>query len=166
MVDILKLPTVCKFFVKYMDLFDKKKQHHSFKYYMSVGREDLNKLSERHIRHANTCSGSGTMIHFSPFYILLNEPCCEKTGVTVYLDPLGSLTPGGQATLGYLDPHPGYLDPPPFFFFIKTNKNTKHYLIMVQLLSSVKLNCHCELIKKIFTLIPWGWGSRYPGRVS
>ena len=32
-------------------------------------------------------------------------------GVTVYLDPLGSLTPGGQDTLGYLDPSPGYLDP-------------------------------------------------------
>ena len=26
------------------------------------------------------------------------------TGVTVYLDPLGSLTPGGQDTPGYLDP--------------------------------------------------------------
>ena len=34
-----------------------------------------------------------------------------KTGVTVYLDPLGSLTPGGQDTTGYLDPRPGYLDP-------------------------------------------------------
>ena len=33
------------------------------------------------------------------------------TGVTVYLDPLGSLTPGGQDTPGYLDAHPGYLDP-------------------------------------------------------
>ena len=33
------------------------------------------------------------------------------TGVTVYLDPLGSLTPGGQDTPGYLDPCPGYLDP-------------------------------------------------------
>ena len=32
-------------------------------------------------------------------------------GVTVCLDPLGSLTPGGQDTLGYLDPRPGYLDP-------------------------------------------------------
>ena len=32
-------------------------------------------------------------------------------GVTVYLDPLGSLTPGGQDTPGYLDPRPGYLDP-------------------------------------------------------
>ena len=32
-------------------------------------------------------------------------------GVTVYLDPLGSLTPGGQDTPGYLDPRPGYLNP-------------------------------------------------------
>ena len=30
-----------------------------------------------------------------------------------FLDPLGSLTPGGQETPGYLDPCPGYLDPPP-----------------------------------------------------
>ena len=35
----------------------------------------------------------------------------DETGVTVYLDPLGSLTPGGQDTPGYLDPRPGYLDP-------------------------------------------------------
>ena len=39
----------------------------------------------------------------------------RRAGVTVYLDPLGSLTPGGQATPGYLDPHPGYLDPHHFF---------------------------------------------------
>ena len=31
--------------------------------------------------------------------------------VTVYLDPLGSLTPGGQDTPGYLDPRPGYFGP-------------------------------------------------------
>ena len=41
----------------------------------------------------------------------------KRTGVTVYLDPLGSLTPGGQATPGYLDPHPGYLDPHHFFLY-------------------------------------------------
>ena len=35
----------------------------------------------------------------------------HHTGVTVYFDPLGSLTPGGQDTQGYLDPRPGYLDP-------------------------------------------------------
>ena len=35
----------------------------------------------------------------------------KNTGVTVYLDPLGSLTPGGQDTPGYLDPRPGCLDP-------------------------------------------------------
>ena len=33
------------------------------------------------------------------------------TGVTVYLAPLDSLPPGGQAVLGYLAPHPGYLHP-------------------------------------------------------
>ena len=33
------------------------------------------------------------------------------TGVTVYLAPLDSLPPGGQAVPGYLTPHPGYLHP-------------------------------------------------------
>ena len=32
-------------------------------------------------------------------------------GVTVYLAPLDSLPPGGQAVPGYLAPHPGYLHP-------------------------------------------------------
>ena len=36
-------------------------------------------------------------------------------GVTVYLDPLGSLTPGGQASSGYLDPTLGILTPTIFF---------------------------------------------------
>ena len=31
--------------------------------------------------------------------------------VTVYLAPLDSLPPGGQAVPGYLAPHPGYLHP-------------------------------------------------------
>ena len=35
----------------------------------------------------------------------------HSPGVTVFLDPLGSLTPGGQDTPGYPDPRPGYLDP-------------------------------------------------------
>ena len=34
-----------------------------------------------------------------------------KSGVTVYLAPLDSLPPGGQAIPGYLAPHPGYLHP-------------------------------------------------------
>ena len=33
------------------------------------------------------------------------------SGVTVYLAPLDSLPPGGQAVPGYLAPHPGYLHP-------------------------------------------------------
>ena len=32
-------------------------------------------------------------------------------GVTVYLAPLDSLPPGGQAVPGYFAPHPGYLHP-------------------------------------------------------
>ena len=32
-------------------------------------------------------------------------------GVTVYLAPLDSLPPGGQAVPGYLTPHTGYLHP-------------------------------------------------------
>ena len=32
-------------------------------------------------------------------------------GVTVYLAPLDSLPPGGQAVPGYLAPYPGYLNP-------------------------------------------------------
>ena len=35
----------------------------------------------------------------------------HMTGVTVYLAPLDSLPPGGQAVPGYLTPHPGYLHP-------------------------------------------------------
>ena len=34
-----------------------------------------------------------------------------NAGVTVYLAPLDSLPPGGQAVMGYLAPHPGYLHP-------------------------------------------------------
>ena len=33
------------------------------------------------------------------------------TSVTVYLAPLDSLPPGGQAVLGYLTPHHDYLHP-------------------------------------------------------
>ena len=39
------------------------------------------------------------------------EAVSHCPGVTVYLDPLGSLTPGGQDALGYRH-LPGYLDPP------------------------------------------------------
>ena len=35
----------------------------------------------------------------------------KSAGVTVYLAPLDSLPPGGQAVPGYLAPHPGYLHP-------------------------------------------------------
>ena len=41
----------------------------------------------------------------------MNKEQQPDSSVTVYLDPLGSLTSGGQDTPGYLDPCPGYLDP-------------------------------------------------------
>ena len=82
------------------------------------------------------------------------------TGVTVYLDSLGSLTPGGQATPGYLDPHPGYLDPHHFFLLKPIKIQNVIYIIKRQ----VKENCHCELIKKFFRINALGWGSSNPVR--
>ena len=66
--------------------------------------------------------GVGTKVHFSngighmtmmaamPY--MTNPLKSFFSGVTVYLAPLNSLPPGGQAVPGYLAPHPGYLHPP------------------------------------------------------
>ena len=58
----------------------------------------------------------------------------KKGGVTVYLAPLDSLHPGGQAVPGYLAPHPGYLDPrgascPGRFILPPTNTSKNIYML-------------------------------------
>ena len=44
-------------------------------------------------------------------YSVPNQMLVSRAGVTVYLAPMDSLPPRGQAVPGYLAPHPGYLHP-------------------------------------------------------
>ena len=89
-----------------------------FVFFFFFCRQNNFKISKLQIKFANQ-SGTHTvpkhatfhppMHSYHVFHRRVERP--SIAGVTVYLAPLDSLPPGGQAVPGYLAPHPGYLHP-------------------------------------------------------